>query len=140
MNKLTCLFICCLLPVVTCAQGLTELEYFFGTDTGVGTGPSSTFTVPLDSINSQASIVTTSLGPGFHELHYRVKDSNGVYSLYQTATFHINAANQQGTSAGISSVEYFFDSDPGVGNGPSSNLGTPTDTMTSGSSLSLIHI
>lgn len=135
MNRFICLTICCLLTTVVNAQGLTELEYFFGTDVGVGSGPTTTFTLPLDSINSAASLSTPALGPGFHEIHYRVKDSNGTYSLYQTATFHINAANQQGSSGGISSLEYFFDSDPGTGSGPTITLTSPIDTLTFGAAL-----
>lgn len=135
MNRFICLFCCCLLPTAMTAQGLTQLEYFFGTDAGTGTGPTTTFTIPMDSINSITSVSTVSLAPGFHEIHYRVKDSNGTYSLYQTATFYINSSNPQASSTGISSLEYFFDSDPGTGNGPTSILSTPMDTLSSGAAL-----
>ncbi len=135
MNRFICLFFCCLFPIAMTAQGLTELEYFFGTDAGVGSGPTTTFTLPLDSINSAASLSTAALSPGFHEIHYRVKDSNGTYSLYQTATFYINSSNPQASSTGISSLEYFFDSDPGTGSGPTITLTSPIDTLTSGAAL-----
>lgn len=116
------------------AQSLTEIEYFFDTDPGVGNGPSG-ITVPVDTFNGGASLSTIGLTPGFHTLNYRVRDTNEVWSLYQKRSFFIADSSQNPTPKGITRLEYFFDTDPGVGSGLGANFSTPLDSLDGGASL-----
>ena len=94
-------------------------EYFFDTDPGVGNGT----TIPLptaDEITHDFEIPVTGLTDGFHDLYIRVIDSVGQWSLDRRVRMYqwfdpgvvppFNAPK-------IVAAEYFFDADPGVGNG-----------------------
>ncbi len=129
------LILLCLLSPAVWAQGLVKMEYFFDADPGTGNGPAVTYSQPLDSLNSSSSIVTSSLAPGFHTLHYRVKDTDGAWSLYQTRSFFIADSTENAPPAGIAKLEYFFDADPGTGNGPSVTYSQPLDSLNSSSSI-----
>lgn len=119
------------------AQSLTQLEYFFDTDPGVGNGTGTMLTLPLDTVNGTASIMTTGLAPGFHVLYYRARDVNQTWSLYQQRSFYIADSTQYNEPAGISRLEYFFDTDPGAGSAPASTFPTPNDTLNGAASLGI---
>jgi hypothetical protein len=95
-------------------QQLTAAEYFFDTDPGVGNGTSLTVTTG-DSILFSGSIPATSLSTGFHFLYIRSKDSNGAWQISERRMFFIHSGNT--TVATLTAAEYFFDTEPGVGNG-----------------------
>src|SRR5688572_1253655 len=94
------------------AQVIVGGEYFFDTDPGYGNA--TTFSVsPDSSITTNVNADLSGVEPGLHFCNVRVKDSNGRWSLTHTSLFF---ALQGGTSL-ITGGEYFFDTDPGTGNG-----------------------
>ena len=97
------------------AQIITGCEYFFDTDPGVGNG-TALAVIPGDSIILSTTVPTVSLSNGFHKMFVRVKNVNGVWSLYEGRSFYIQNT-VSATFPQLSAAEYFYDTDPGVGNG-----------------------
>ncbi|MDD3878237.1 MAG: hypothetical protein PHT69_16580, partial [Bacteroidales bacterium] len=95
-------------------QNITAAEYFFNTDPGIGNGTPFTIT-PGTDITKSLTIPTSGLLPGFNHLYIRVKNSSGIWSLYANSTIYIKPS--QVPVKQLVSGEYFFNTDPGVGNG-----------------------
>ncbi|NND51384.1 MAG: hypothetical protein HKN54_03200, partial [Flavobacteriaceae bacterium] len=101
---------------------IVAAEYFFDNDTGVGNagigniGGSLPVTQGL-SINETFSIPITGLTEGLHVLHIRTQDTNGTWSLYMRRYFFISEPNGYNPPPeyDIVELEYFFNTDPGVG-------------------------
>lgn len=102
---------------------LQYAEYYFDTDPGVGNGTSISFT-EANSLDLVESIDLSSLSTGFHQLMVRTQDDLGRWSSYYSRTFYIMEVREdsEDTTGTISDVEYFFDTDPGAGNGTSITL------------------
>ena len=98
----------------THAQDILKGEYFFDTDPGVGNGAALTF-APGSTVNFTSSISIASLSAGFHQLAIRVKETGGLWSEFESRGFYISDATAD--SPNIVGAEYFFDADPGNGNG-----------------------
>jgi len=91
---------------------VNRVEYFFDTDPGLGNGTALAFTGnPEASVN--AAIPAATLCDGLHFLHIRARDTDGKWSLMANKSFFKTASG----SMPITRLEYFFDSDPGYGNG-----------------------
>lgn len=96
------------------SQNISAAEYFFNTDPGQGNA--TPLTIPSGGeVTFTRTIPTTSLPQGFHFLGMRVKETGGVWSLFEARGFYITAATTDVPN--IVSAEYFFDTDPGQGNG-----------------------
>jgi PKD repeat protein len=115
---------------------IVAAEYFFDEDPGPGNGnPISV--VDGDTISNLSNISTSGLEPGQHWLFIRALDSLGVWSLAHNHQFHVydtTAPSQLASSAPLVAYEYFFDVDPGTGNGqkiPYTSLGDSIDWNTS---------
>lgn len=92
---------------------ISSAEYFIDIDPGVENGVN----IPIDSdftIAESFDINTDGLEEGFHTMYVRVKDTDDAWSLYDKQSFHVVAPAE---SYEISEAEYFFDIDPGIGNG-----------------------
>lgn len=103
----------------TQAQQLKRGEYYFDTDPGVGNGTSFTFT-QADSINMNFNAPTGALPTGFHRVYVRTQNTNNVWSHWYDHLFYVKATPITPTLAVASQLkkgEYYFDTDPGVGNG-----------------------
>jgi gliding motility-associated-like protein len=93
---------------------ITAAEYFYDTDPGNGsgitipvtTGPTINFTVPLP---------VGGLTPGFHFLGVRVKALGGKWGIFEGRGFYVSGSVSNAPA--IFGAEYFFDTDPGSGNG-----------------------
>ncbi|MDZ7649733.1 MAG: hypothetical protein U5K54_22735 [Cytophagales bacterium] len=98
------------------AQTITRVEYFFDTDPGFGTATSipvanaanitQGFIVPLGTVSE-----------GFHSLYIRAKDNNGLWSLPVIHPVFVQLSAQSASVTPLARIEYFFDTDPGRGNG-----------------------
>ncbi|MEQ9403326.1 MAG: T9SS type A sorting domain-containing protein [Cyclobacteriaceae bacterium] len=97
----------------TSATNLTEFEYFFDSDPGYGSGTSISLT-PASTIDLDALITTAALSNGFHELFVRGMDEDGNWGMQKSRVFYIDMVDPN-VSAELSSIEYFIDSDPGIG-------------------------
>lgn len=108
---------CLLFSLLTCckpqAQNIRNAEYFFDTDPGVGNAIPFAVT-PGNTISiSNASIPTTGLATGFHNLAMRMQDAAGVWTQTEIRSFFITELSIATSS--LQAAEYFFDTDPGVG-------------------------
>ncbi|MBL4755158.1 MAG: T9SS type A sorting domain-containing protein [Flavobacteriales bacterium] len=114
-------------PVHTCGLILAA-EYFIDNDPGVGNG------IPIAiAANSNLDLIldvsTIGLLPGFHSVNIRFKDVGGHWSLYDGRPFYVQEAAIPPAPILppplIVSAEYFFDNDPGAGNGTPIPIGAP---------------
>lgn len=92
---------------------VTEIEYYFDTDPGIGQANPISLTSASDISNLSATISTNGLTPGLHRLHIRSKGTNGQWSLARSHTVFFDASS--GSLQDIEQVEYYFDTDPGLG-------------------------
>lgn len=103
-------------PVQTYTAGnITKAEYFIDTDPGFGNGTNVTVTAGADisfSFNKSLSALPT----GMHALGIRTRNAAGKWSQTQMQYFYYESI-QTYTAPNINRIEYFFDNDPGFGNG-----------------------
>ena len=93
---------------------ITNAEYFFDNDPGVGSATPLSFTQGT-SFDISPSL-TQGLASGMHTLSVRAKDATGVWGFAERRQFYIPAgAASDPPPADITQAEYFFDNDPGVG-------------------------
>ena len=121
-------------PTAPAARTIVKAEYFFDTDPGPGNGTPINLTPATDIANLSATISLNgaALTNGFHRLYIRTQDDAGRWSLTATAFFDNVVVppypTETGTPGNITEIEYFIDTDPGLGNGekivvpPSDNL------------------
>ncbi|MBE0638420.1 MAG: hypothetical protein IH598_07865, partial [Bacteroidales bacterium] len=88
--------------------GITQAEYFFDNDPGFGNGISIAIT-PANIVALNFNANATGLSPGIHTLFVRVK--SGIWSQSHARLVGVNP------DVGITQAEYFFNADPGFGNG-----------------------
>ncbi len=106
---------------ITYAQpNITQAEYYFDTDPGFGSG--SAITIGSPATNIASLVFNANVAPltnGMHTLFLRSKNASGVWCI----TNKLYVAKVQALGADPSSVsnigkaEYFYDTDPGFGNG-----------------------
>lgn len=114
------------------AQSIDSAEYFYDVDPGVGNGFSIALT-PADTIEDTIATSTIGLSAGFHNIYIRVKDTNNLWSLYEGGRFYLTdtlSTTQTLGSLPIYAAEYFYDTDPGVGNGIPVSAFTAADSIT----------
>lgn len=109
---------------------LVAAEYFIDTDPGSGNG--SPFSIsPSDSVNETKSFtLPPTISSGMHQLYTRTKSVDGVWGLTQRLPFYVKGK--------VVAAEYFFDTDPGQGNGfPWTGSIAASDTV---NSIADIHL
>jgi hypothetical protein len=116
-------------------RGTIAVEYFFDADPGIGLATSIPI-IPSDSINlSNYPISTTGLSAGVHQLFIRAKSSTGVWSIIEARQLSIEIAQSN-----VSALEYFIDTDPGVGLGITIPISaSPTIALVAGSLLNNVN-
>lgn len=102
-------------------------EYFFDNDPENGNGTFIPIT-PGPNVNFTIPIPSTGLPSGFHFLAIRTKTSDGKWGIFESRGFYVSGSTSDASN--ITAAEYFFDTDPGVGNGTAI-------PVTSGSTISL---
>ncbi len=96
------------------SQEIIEVEYFINADPGFGNANQIDIT-PANNIQKQNfNIDISELGQGFHHLNIRAKDDTGLWSLTTVHSFYKDNIKEL---ADIVKAEYFFNTDPGIGNG-----------------------
>jgi hypothetical protein len=94
---------------------IVAAEYFVDTDPGIGLGSAITPITNGQATSFVANIPTSSLANGFHTIAIRTRDAAGDWGFFEKGMFYISPI---ATAAGdITKGEYFFDNDPGQGNG-----------------------
>lgn len=95
---------------------IEQVEYFFDTDPGFGNGIG--VSVSADSLlDLTFTADLTGLSDGFHTLFLRARDENNRWSLGHTKPFLKERFIFSDPLVNVQQVEYFFDTDPGFGNG-----------------------
>ncbi|MEQ8472397.1 MAG: T9SS type A sorting domain-containing protein [Marinoscillum sp.] len=110
---------------------LVTYEYFFNSDPGVGKG--TVVTLPASSLYTEEIMVPiANLSPGFNLLYLRFKNADGLWSHSQSRSIYIESTEAlNATLSNISSYEYFFNQDPGVGKGTVVNVESSASLETS---------
>jgi hypothetical protein len=89
---------------------VVKAEYFLNTDPGFGKATPFTLPVSADISKQALALNTESVPLGINNLYIRTEDSNGRWSLTNCFAFI------KGTvAANITTLEYYIDTDPGVG-------------------------
>ena len=109
--------------------GIVAAEAFFNSDPGVGAGIPLVVQQGAVSLNV-ANLSVGSLPAGFHTLSFRVLDQFGTWSNAQSFRFSVVPAVDSSLiepKGDLIYAEYFFDEDPGVGNGMALGFVTTAD-------------
>jgi hypothetical protein len=93
---------------------IVKAEYFFDIDPGFGKALDIPLTYGFDINNKDFSANINPLTVGIHRLFIRTQDGDGVWSNSYSIIFYKQALN---VTSDIVKAEYFFDADPGFGNG-----------------------
>jgi len=118
-------------PVSSTIPNVVGAEYFFDTDPGFGNGTPYVFPVQGTIVNQMISVSTTGLTKGFHRFYMRAKDANGNWSLINAPVFYYETIVPTPGLNSLTSLEWFWNTDPGFGNGnqvslPAGNNGAVT--------------
>lgn len=108
------------------SQSISSVEYFFNTDPGVGNGTALAVNSNTGALTQTFTISTSTLSEGFNNLYLRTQNSNGNWALYDRELFYLKSFN----TLTISAAEYFFDTDPGVGNANALSVDSNTGELT----------
>ena len=112
-------------------QNIIAAEYFFDTDPGFGKGALVTIVPGTDLNTVAASVNTAGLGLGTHRLYFRTKNQEGRWAISLVREFIVNNDfSYPAAPAAVQNVvaaEYFFDTDPGFGNGMQASITAGTD-------------
>jgi len=101
----------CLISMQVNAQNINRVEYYFNTDPGFGNAVDAGITAAPDIPDFAIAANISALNYGFNTFYVRGLSSNGNWSITNQKTFVkqlVNATN-------ISKLEYFVDTDPGLG-------------------------
>jgi hypothetical protein len=90
---------------------IVKMEYFLDVDPGFDNATSIPITKSSD-INKSFNIDLSNVSNGFHKLFIRTKNTFGKWSITSNNTFY-----RMTRPSNITELEYFFDMDPGYGNG-----------------------
>jgi len=111
-------------PAVT--TDIVAAEYYIDTDPGIGNATALATGTGQDLAAIMVSLNTTGLSNGIHRFGLRTKNATGNWSLTNVQDFLVddNFAYPPAPAApgAITYAEYFFDADPGFGNGTSITL------------------
>lgn len=107
---------------------ITAIEYFFDADPGYGSGTAITVSTPGATIDEIGNIATGALSLGFHTLFIRVQNASGVWGQAEARLVYVDETGV-GVTVDVSSIEYFFDADPGYGAGTALTVITPANLV-----------
>ena len=118
-------------PAPAAPGNIIKAEYFFDTDPGFGNGINIPVTAATDLPNVLTAVNVASLSNGTHRIYLRTLNTEGKWSISNVQTFIVdfNPAYPPApaTAGNIIKAEYFFDTDPGFGNGINIPVTAATD-------------
>lgn len=118
-----------------------QIEYFFDIDPGIGAATVINSFPMSSSVSIVETLTSSGLATGFHLLGMRARAEGGSWGTTETRLVFIDESDGAAIVE-VDSIEYFFDADPGVGNGtiidgfPASNTVSLVETLNA-SGLSL---
>jgi len=123
------------------APVLKTVEYFFDTDPGFGNGHSVILPAATNASSIQFQADLSTLPTGLHRLYVRSLDIDNKWSLTNTIFFDNYALPAYPAAPSdrpdIVALEYFLDTDPGLGNGTGIPLSPSTDLQAGSVSINL---
>lgn len=115
-------------------QNVVAAEYFINTDPGLGNAVNIPVTAALDINNIPVAVNTAGLAAATtNHLFVRTKNNEGAWSIANEKEFVVLIANDPAypsapaVAQNVVAVEYFLDSDPGIGNAIAVPLTAATD-------------
>jgi len=112
----------------TTISKIITAEYFINKDPGTGNGIPISIGISDTSVSFADSASFSGLQPGYHLLTIRVMNAQKRWSIFTSHTFYVAGKTNEPTISKINAAEYFFDKDPGPGNGIALNVGI-SDTL-----------
>lgn len=110
-------------------EDITELEYFFDDDPGVGLATGITITQG-QALDITEIINASSLSDGFHTITVRAKNAIDRWGMSETRVVYVQNINPTNpTVAKLTAWEYFYDEDPGVGMGVQIPINPAADSI-----------
>jgi hypothetical protein len=118
-------------PLPPAPTNITRIEYFVDTDPGLGNATTISFTPGTQLADLVIPINPTLLTEGVHRLHVRARNANAQWSLVNSWLFYRPyslASVPPPAPTSIKRLEYYIDSDPGLGSAiplaytPSTNM------------------
>ncbi len=98
------------------ASNIVKAEYFFNNDPGFGNAINIPLTAGVDVQNITFSSAIDTLPTGVHSLFIRSRSADGRWGITnRQIMYKPNPASSQ-PPGNITNVEYFIDTDPGIGN------------------------
>lgn len=111
-------------------EAIAYVEYYFDEDPGFGNGTPISVGPGTEISAVSVDLATVSLSKGVHQLVIRSKDINGIWSLPTIRDFIVDdppAYPESAVMTDVAAAEYFFDDDPGFGNGTGIPVSAATD-------------
>lgn len=108
---------------------ITAAEYWFDADPGFGNGTALTISGTPSETTDNYIIPLGNLDEGFHTIGVRSQNTDGMWSLFDKRVFFVFEEVSTDPISNIAGAEYWFDTDPGFGNGNSLTIsGAPSET------------
>lgn len=108
-------------PSSGAASLLSAAEYFIDTDPGQGNGIPIALASATDASGINVMVDLTALSPAVHRIYVRTKDEGDKWSITNYGVFDNSAQTPYPAApapiVSLTAMEYYFDSDPGFGNG-----------------------
>lgn len=106
-------------PIALMGQGVTAAEYFWDDDPGQGNGtPMQAADGSFGQAVENILLETTALpAVGAHTLGIRVRGANNAWGPLFTTVVVVDHSVMIAPEIAVTTAEYFWDSDPGTGNG-----------------------
>ncbi|HYG03600.1 MAG TPA: T9SS type A sorting domain-containing protein [Chryseosolibacter sp.] len=99
------------------APEIQQVEIFIDADPGFGQGINVPITAAVNIDNFEFTVPLDTVTTGFHTLNIRTRNADSDWSAAYSRPFYKLADNTVTEAPEIVKVEYFFDADPGYGNG-----------------------
>ena len=121
------LMLCCNLVAVS-QNNIVQVEYYVDIDPGLGSATQVSITKDTNIVNQSVNVSLSNISTGVHKFVIRAKDANGIWSQNNTWTF-VKAfpSLASGSLTNITNVEYFIDTDPGIGKATPVNITSGTN-------------
>lgn len=120
-------------PSGTGTVNIDQLEYFIDDDPGYGNGTGFTAFSAAQVISEMETISTSTLSTGFHTLFIRARAEGGSWGIPESRLIYVDPSGIGMVK--IESLEYFFDDDPGYGNGTAFTAFTAEEVVSQMESL-----
>ncbi len=121
------------------ASQISRAEYFIDTDPGFGSAVNIPIATPANKLELAFNVDISSLLQGFHMIMLRTRDNTGRWSPASQQVFYVFKA-EPATTANVTAIEYFLDSDPGFGKGTIYNIPAPGTKVAATFTVSLTGV